>query len=100
MLVAFQDTFAASGGLSSSDFMSGIYYILLLSGDSYTTARLRQYCSMVRRCQPRSSCCVTQVSICIAIMAFAAVNSLKLFEPAVVLGGGVLGICAWAAKMD
>jgi hypothetical protein len=36
-------------------------------------------------------------TVCIGIFAFGAVDILNLFEPAVVLGGGVLGIIAWAA---
>lgn len=39
-------------------------------------------------------------SLCIGLFAFVAVDQLKLFEPAVVLGAGVLGIIAWGAKMD
>lgn len=39
-------------------------------------------------------------SLCIGLLAFAAVDQLKLFEPGVVLAGGVLGIIAWAAKME
>lgn len=38
-------------------------------------------------------------SLCIGVIAFTAVDQLKWFEPAVVLGGGVLGIIAWAAGM-
>lgn len=38
-------------------------------------------------------------SLCIGVIAFTAVDQLKLFEPAVVLGGGVMGIIAWAAGM-
>lgn len=38
-------------------------------------------------------------SICIGVVAFTAVDQLKMFEPAVVLGGAVLGIIAWALKM-
>lgn len=38
-------------------------------------------------------------SLCIALFAFCAVDELNLFEPFVVLGGGVLGILAWGAKM-
>jgi chromate transporter len=38
-------------------------------------------------------------SVCIGIVAFTAVDQLKVFEPAVVVGGGVMGIIAWAANM-
>lgn len=38
-------------------------------------------------------------SLCIGVIAFTAVDQLKWFEPAVVVGGGVLGIMAWAAGM-
>lgn len=38
-------------------------------------------------------------SLCIGLISFTAVDQLKIFEPAVVVGGGVLGIVAWAAGM-
>jgi chromate transporter len=38
-------------------------------------------------------------SLCLGIVAFTAVDQLKLFEPAVVVAGGVLGIVGWALKM-
>lgn len=38
-------------------------------------------------------------SICIGILGFTAVDQLRWSEPFVVLGGGVLGIIAWALKM-
>lgn len=38
-------------------------------------------------------------SLCIGVIAFTAVDQLKIFEPAVVVGGGVIGIIAWAAGM-
>lgn len=38
-------------------------------------------------------------SLCIGVIAFTAVDQLKWFEPAVVVGGGVMGIIAWAAGM-
>lgn len=38
-------------------------------------------------------------SLCIALFAFTAVDSLKIFEPWVVIGGIALGIIAWAGKM-
>jgi chromate transporter len=36
-------------------------------------------------------------SLCIGLLAFGAVDLLHCFEPGVVLGGGVLGLLAWAA---
>lgn len=39
-------------------------------------------------------------SICIGIIAFAATDVLAVPAPFVVIGGGVLGIIAWAAHMD
>jgi chromate transporter len=38
-------------------------------------------------------------SLCLGVLAFTAVDSLKLFEPAVVIVGGVLGIGAWGLNM-
>lgn len=38
-------------------------------------------------------------SLCIGVIAFTAVDQLKCFEPGVVVGGGVMGIVAWAAGM-
>jgi chromate transporter len=38
-------------------------------------------------------------SLCLGVLAFTAVDQLKLFEPAVVVGGGALGVAAWALKM-
>jgi chromate transporter len=40
-----------------------------------------------------------QTSLCLGILAFTAVDSLKVFEPAVVIVGGALGVAAWAAGM-
>lgn len=39
-------------------------------------------------------------SLCIALFAFTAVDQLKIFEPFVVIGGILLGLIAWGAKMD
>jgi chromate transporter len=39
-------------------------------------------------------------ALCIGILAFTAVDTFKLFEPAVVLAGAVIGVIAWAAKMS
>lgn len=39
-------------------------------------------------------------SLCLGILAFTAVDQLKLFEPAVVIAGGVLGIAAQALRMQ
>ncbi|KAG0610833.1 hypothetical protein M758_7G095400 [Ceratodon purpureus] len=39
-------------------------------------------------------------SICIGILGFTAVDQLHWSEPLVVVGGGVLGIIAWALKMN
>lgn len=41
-----------------------------------------------------------KTSLCLGILAFTAVDQLKWFEPLVVILGGVLGICAWAAGME
>lgn len=38
-------------------------------------------------------------TLCLGIVAFTAVDQLKLFEPAVVVAGGALGVAAWALKM-
>jgi chromate transporter len=40
-----------------------------------------------------------QTSLCLGILAFTAVDQLKVFEPAVVIVGGGLGVAAWAAGM-
>ena len=40
-----------------------------------------------------------KTSMGIGLISFTAVDKLKIFEPAVVVGGGVLGIVAWAAGM-
>jgi chromate transporter len=40
-----------------------------------------------------------QTSLCLGILAFTAVDQLKVFEPAVVIVGGALGVAAWAAGM-
>jgi len=41
-----------------------------------------------------------QTSLCLGILAFTAVDQLKVFEPAVVIVGGGLGVAAWAAGMN
>lgn len=41
-----------------------------------------------------------KTSICIGLLAFTAVDQLKWFEPLVVIGGGVLGVIAWALHMS
>lgn len=38
-------------------------------------------------------------SLCIALFAFAAVDTLQIFEPFVVIGGILLGLLAWGAKL-
>jgi chromate transporter len=38
-------------------------------------------------------------SLCLGILAFTAVDQLRLFEPAVVLVGAGLGVAAWALHM-
>ncbi len=38
-------------------------------------------------------------ALCIGLFAFTAVDELKIFEPFVVVGGAVLGVIAWAAKV-
>jgi chromate transporter len=40
-----------------------------------------------------------QTALCLGILAFTAVDQLKIFEPAVVIVGGALGVAAWAAGM-
>eukprot|EP00775_Hariotina_reticulata_P008009 gene8009-8207_t len=41
-----------------------------------------------------------KTSLCIGVIAFTAVDQLKIFEPAVVLGGVVLGVIAHALNME
>ena len=38
-------------------------------------------------------------SLCIALFAFTAVDTLQIFEPWVVLGGAALGLLAWGADL-
>ncbi|KXZ42994.1 hypothetical protein GPECTOR_108g189 [Gonium pectorale] len=38
-------------------------------------------------------------SLCIGLFAFTAVDELKIFEPFVVIGGALLGLLAWGAKL-
>lgn len=38
-------------------------------------------------------------SLCLGIIAFTAVDQLKLFEPGVVIVGGLLGMAAGALHM-
>ena len=38
--------------------------------------------------------------LCIGLFAFAAVDELGIFEPIVVVGGILLGLLAWGAKMN
>ncbi|KAG2453749.1 hypothetical protein HYH02_001960 [Chlamydomonas schloesseri] len=38
-------------------------------------------------------------ALCIALFAFTAVDELKIFEPIVVIGGALLGLLSWGAKM-
>jgi chromate transporter len=38
-------------------------------------------------------------SICVGILAFGATDVLNVPAPIVVVGGGVIGIIAWAAGM-
>lgn len=40
-----------------------------------------------------------QSTICIGIIAFTAVDTMKWFEPAVVLGGVALGVICWAGNL-
>ncbi|PNH12359.1 hypothetical protein TSOC_000733 [Tetrabaena socialis] len=41
-----------------------------------------------------------KASLCIALFAFTAVDSLAIFEPFVVLGGAALGVLGWGADMN
>lgn len=38
-------------------------------------------------------------SLCIGLFAFTAVDSLKIFEPLVVVGGILLGLLGWGADL-
>jgi hypothetical protein len=52
-----------------------------------------------RSCCPQATLTHTPSALLLLSLLLPHDDQLKIFEPAVVVGGGVIGVIAWAAKM-